>query len=191
MTKRGLVIFVGGTGLYFGALTEGLSPIPPVPAAVRTEVRRRFEALGRDAFFAELDKLTGKEIETRLEASALQTGARAFAGVFLFTVLMITREGMETALMMGTLLFQIKAIEMILGAVAAGAKELLFITDVAGLLDADGNVVPRLHAADAKTFIENVTGGMKPKLQAALSALNSGVGAITIGEEGGTTLVAA
>jgi acetylglutamate kinase len=76
-------------------------------------------------------------------------------------------------------------------AVAAGAKELLFITDVAGLLDADGNVVPRLHAADATTFIENVTGGMKPKLQAALSALTSGVGAITIGEEGGTTLVAA
>jgi acetylglutamate kinase len=76
-------------------------------------------------------------------------------------------------------------------AVAVGAKELFFITDVAGLLDADGNVVPRLHAADAKTFIDNVTGGMKPKLQAALSALTSGVGEITIGEEGGTTLVAA
>lgn len=76
-------------------------------------------------------------------------------------------------------------------AVAAGANELLFITDVAGLLDADGNVVPRLHAADAETFIRNVTGGMKPKLQAALSALTSGVRAIQIGEEGGTTLVAA
>ena len=76
-------------------------------------------------------------------------------------------------------------------AVAVGAHELLFITDVAGLLDADGNVVPRLHAADAKSFIETVTGGMKPKLQAALSALTSGVREITIGEEGGTTLVAA
>jgi len=76
-------------------------------------------------------------------------------------------------------------------AVAAGANELLFITDVAGLLDADGNVVPRLHAADAKTFIHQVTGGMKPKLQAALSALTSGVREIVIGEEGGTTLVAA
>lgn len=76
-------------------------------------------------------------------------------------------------------------------AVAAGADELLFITDVAGLLDADGNVVPRLHAADARTFIDNVTGGMKPKLQAALSALTSGVREIVIGEEGGTTLVAA
>jgi len=76
-------------------------------------------------------------------------------------------------------------------AIAVGAKELFFITDVAGLLDSDGNVVPKLHAADAQTFIDNVTGGMKPKLQAALSALTSGVREITIGEEGGTTLVAA
>ena len=76
-------------------------------------------------------------------------------------------------------------------AIAVGARELFFITDVAGLLDVDGNVVPRLHAADAETFIRNVTGGMKPKLQAALNALTSGVAEITIGEEGGTTLVAA
>lgn len=76
-------------------------------------------------------------------------------------------------------------------AVALGARELLFITDVAGLLDAHGNVVPRLHAGDAETFIGHVTGGMKPKLQAALSALTAGVREITIGEEGGTTLVAA
>ena len=33
------VIFVGGTGLYFRALTEGLSDIPPVPEAVRAEIR--------------------------------------------------------------------------------------------------------------------------------------------------------
>ena len=47
-----------------------------------------------------------KDIEAHLESSALQIGAKAFAGVFLFTLLMITREGMETALLMGTLLFQ-------------------------------------------------------------------------------------
>ena len=80
-------------------------------------------------------------------------------------------------------------------AVALQAKSLRFITDVAGFLDADGNVVPTLHANDAETFIENVTGGMKPKLQAALSALHGGVGAIEIGEDvdrkGGTHLVAA
>lgn len=85
-------------------------------------------------------------------------------------------------------------------AVAVGARELLFITDVPGLLDADGNVVPRLHAADVQTFIDTVTGGMKPKLQAALTALQRGVARITIAAPGtdnrqpttgGTTLVAA
>src|SRR5215216_2474108 len=38
-----------------------------------------------------------RHIQEHLEASALQTGGKAFAGVFLFTVLMMTREGMETA----------------------------------------------------------------------------------------------
>ena len=52
-----------------------------------------------------------KEIEGHLEASALRTGASAFLGVFLFTLLMITREGMETALLMGTLLFQMRALD--------------------------------------------------------------------------------
>jgi high-affinity iron transporter len=57
-----------------------------------------------------------QEIETHLEQSALQTGAKAFAGVFFFTLLMITREGMETAMLMGTLLFQQTAANIITGA---------------------------------------------------------------------------
>jgi len=76
-------------------------------------------------------------------------------------------------------------------AVALRAQSLRFLTDVAGVLDANGDLVPRLGVSDTKTFIDNVSGGMKPKLQAALSALVSGVGEIVIGEEGGTTLVAA
>jgi tRNA dimethylallyltransferase len=36
-----LPIFVGGTGLYFKALTHGLSAIPPVPEDVRAKVRSR------------------------------------------------------------------------------------------------------------------------------------------------------
>jgi high-affinity iron transporter len=59
-----------------------------------------------------------REIETRLEQSALQSHTKAFVGVFLFTSLMITREGMETAMLMGTLLFQIRAMEIIVGAAA-------------------------------------------------------------------------
>jgi high-affinity iron transporter len=66
------------------------------------------------------------EIERRLESSALQTGAKAFAGVFLFTLLMITREGMETALLMGTLIFQTTAFDVIAGA-AAGTASAAFV----------------------------------------------------------------
>jgi len=78
-------------------------------------------------------------------------------------------------------------------AIAVGAEELIFITDVAGLLDAAGNVVAELCATDAEALLstEVVTGGMRPKLQAALHALGSGVRRITIGEEGGTQLIAA
>jgi high-affinity iron transporter len=57
------------------------------------------------------------EIEGRLHASSLKTGTTAFLGVFAFTLLMITREGMETALLMGTLLFQIRAADVLTGAV--------------------------------------------------------------------------
>jgi high-affinity iron transporter len=57
-----------------------------------------------------------REIENHLEQSALRTGAKAFAGVFLFTLLMITREGMETALLIGTLLFQNTSLNIVIGA---------------------------------------------------------------------------
>jgi tRNA dimethylallyltransferase len=42
---RKLPIFVGGTGLYFKALTEGLSDMPTVPEEVREQVRRESEGL--------------------------------------------------------------------------------------------------------------------------------------------------
>jgi len=46
------------------------------------------------------------EIEGHLAASVGRTGAAAFLGVFMFTLLMITREGMETALLLGSIFFQ-------------------------------------------------------------------------------------
>jgi high-affinity iron transporter len=57
------------------------------------------------------------EIEGHLQQSASRQGAAAWMGVFLFTLLMISREGMETALLMGTLIFQVRAIDIVLGAV--------------------------------------------------------------------------
>ena len=58
------------------------------------------------------------EIEGHLRTSAAKTGSAAWLGVFFFTLLMISREGMETALLMGTLLTQVQATTIIGGAVA-------------------------------------------------------------------------
>ena len=49
-----LPILVGGTGLYFKALTEGLAQVPDIPAEIRSYWRERSEQLGRDALHAEL-----------------------------------------------------------------------------------------------------------------------------------------
>jgi high-affinity iron transporter len=58
------------------------------------------------------------EIEGHLRISAAKSGNAAWLGVFLFTLLMISREGMETALLMGTLLTQIQAMTIVGGALA-------------------------------------------------------------------------
>lgn len=66
-----------------------------------------------------------REMEHRLEeVTAQNTGWMAFAGVFLFTVLMITREGMETALM----LYQVRG-NILAGAIlgVAGAASLAWL----------------------------------------------------------------
>jgi high-affinity iron transporter len=57
-----------------------------------------------------------RNIEGRLEIASMKTGAAAFFGVFMFTLLMITREGMETALLMNALLFQVKSVQIVAGA---------------------------------------------------------------------------
>jgi len=59
-----------------------------------------------------------KDIEGKLAASSVRTGRGAFWGVFVFTLLMITREGMETAMLMNALLFQVKAMNIVGGAAA-------------------------------------------------------------------------
>ena len=59
-----------------------------------------------------------REIEGRLEESSAKLGRAAFMGVFGFTLLMITREGMETALLMTQLIFTVKSTQVVAGAVA-------------------------------------------------------------------------
>src|SRR5579862_333436 len=52
--EKRLPIFVGGSGLYFKALTRGLSAVPPIPADIREAVRARLERDGVEALHAEL-----------------------------------------------------------------------------------------------------------------------------------------
>jgi tRNA dimethylallyltransferase len=49
-----LAVFVGGTGLYFKALTRGLSAVPPIAPEIREAVRARLERDGVEALHAEL-----------------------------------------------------------------------------------------------------------------------------------------
>lgn len=51
-----LPIFVGGSGLYFKALTRGLSAVPPVPSGIREAVRARLDGDGPEALHEELQR---------------------------------------------------------------------------------------------------------------------------------------
>jgi tRNA dimethylallyltransferase len=55
--KKKQPIFVGGTGLYFKLLTEGISNIPKIPDSIRTKARKLNAKLGNDKFYNLLIKL--------------------------------------------------------------------------------------------------------------------------------------
>jgi tRNA dimethylallyltransferase len=55
--KKKQPIFVGGTGLYFKLLTEGISNIPKIPDSIRTKARKLNAKLGNDKFYSLLVKL--------------------------------------------------------------------------------------------------------------------------------------
>ena len=55
--KNMIPIIVGGTGLYFKALTDGLVEIPNIPARLRNEVRNLHQRLGQREFFKKLLKI--------------------------------------------------------------------------------------------------------------------------------------
>ncbi|MBY4629446.1 tRNA (adenosine(37)-N6)-dimethylallyltransferase MiaA [Rhizobium croatiense] len=52
-----LPVYVGGTGLYFKALTGGLSDMPAIPEALREKLRTRLLEEGPDQLYAELDAI--------------------------------------------------------------------------------------------------------------------------------------
>ena len=89
-------------------------------------------------------------------------------------------------------------------AITLGASRIVFLTDVEGLIGADGSVVSQLDQGGAMRMLNDtaVTGVMKPKLRACVAAVAGGVPEVVIagpsrhasalsGGEGGTTVVAA
>jgi acetylglutamate kinase len=65
---------------------------------------------------------------------------------------------------------------------AMNAARLLLLTDVEGVLDRDGKLIPRLTAAEARRLISEgtISGGMIPKIETAIEAVESGVEAAVI-----------
>jgi acetylglutamate kinase len=58
---------------------------------------------------------------------------------------------------------------------ALGAYKILFLTDVEGWLGDEGELISFSHPNDVRERLEGVTGGMRPKLEACLHAVDSGV----------------
>ena len=90
-------------------------------------------------------------------------------------------------------------------AAALGASQLVFLTDVEGVLDANRRLLPLLTAAEARALIDAgvAAGGMIPKLEAAVRAASAGcatrivdgtkpgaLAAVLSGASGGTTVEA-
>ncbi len=69
-------IVVGGAGLYFRALEEGLSPIPEIPSEIRAMAKRRRDALGPEKFRDEV--IARDDAMTKLPAGDAQRLIRAW-----------------------------------------------------------------------------------------------------------------
>lgn len=74
--------------------------------------------------------------------------------------------------------------DTVAGALAGAlkAKRMLLLTDVAGVLDANGELVRQMTVAEARKAIADgvATGGMIPKLETAIAAVEAGVEAVVI-----------
>ena len=78
LEKRGKVpILVGGTGLYFKALTEGLTNIPNIPIKFRSKIRSLHSKIGSKNFFLKLVKLDPL-IKNQINQSDTQRAIRAY-----------------------------------------------------------------------------------------------------------------
>ena len=81
--KKKIPILVGGTGLYFKVLTEGLVNIPNIPIKYRKEIRSLYKKLGSKKFFSKLKNLDPL-VKNKINPSDTQRALRAYE-IKLFT----------------------------------------------------------------------------------------------------------
>ena len=75
--KNKIPILVGGTGLYFKAITEGLVKIPKIPLKLRNEIRDLQKKLGQDEFYKKLIKLDPL-VKNKINPNDPQRSIRAY-----------------------------------------------------------------------------------------------------------------
>ena len=83
LNKKKIPVFVGGTGLYFKLLTEGISDIPKIPDSIRAKARRLNKKLGNDKFYNLLIKLDPL-VENKIKQNDTHRLIRAYE-VIVFT----------------------------------------------------------------------------------------------------------
>jgi len=77
LKKRKVPILVGGTGLYFKALVDGLARVPDIPIPLREKIRKYHKKIGQEKFYNELLKLDPKVKNFILESDK-QRSIRAY-----------------------------------------------------------------------------------------------------------------
>ena len=75
--RKKIPIIVGGTGLYFKALTDGLVKIPNIPIKVRNKIRLMQKKLGQKEFYNKLLKFDPL-IKNKIEKNDVQRSIRAY-----------------------------------------------------------------------------------------------------------------
>ncbi len=76
-SRNKIPILVGGTGLYFKALTDGLVKIPTIPLKIRNNIRNLQKKLGQKKFYSKLLKLD-PNIKGKIIESDVQRSIRAY-----------------------------------------------------------------------------------------------------------------
>ncbi len=75
--RKKIPVIVGGTGLYFKALTNGLVKIPSIPIKFRNKIRSLQKKLGQKKFYKKLIKLDSL-VEKKIKSTDVQRSIRAY-----------------------------------------------------------------------------------------------------------------